>query len=335
MAGTVSWGVLSTANIGMQKVIPAMLKGKVVRVDAIASRNTAKAKAEARRLGIGKAYGSYEELLADPDIEAIYNPLPNHLHVPWTIKALQAGKHVLCEKPIGMNAEEAKALIAARDKSGKIVAEAFMVRHHPQWQRARRQVQSGRIGEVRAIHTAFCYFNDDPDNVRNQADIGGGGLLDIGCYAVTTARYIFGGDPERAIGLLDRDPKFGTDRLTSGIVAFSAGRRLTFTCSTQLSAHQRVQILGTEGRIEVEIPFNAPPDSACRIFIDDGRDLRGGGISTESFPVCDQYTLQGDAVSRAILGEEALEFGIEDGIANMAVLDALFRSDTSGTWEKP
>ncbi|MDR3496593.1 MAG: Gfo/Idh/MocA family oxidoreductase [Ancalomicrobiaceae bacterium] len=335
MASTVSWGVLSTANIGMQKVVPAMLRGQVVRVDAIASRDAAKARAAAKQLGIAKAYGSYEELLADPEIEAIYNPLPNHLHVAWTIKALEAGKHVLCEKPIGMNAEEAKALIAARDKSGKIVAEAFMVRHHPQWQRARSHVQAGRIGQVRAVHTAFCYYNDDENNVRNQADIGGGGLLDIGCYAVTTARYIFGGEPERAIGLIDRDPKFGTDRLTSGIVAFSGGRRLTFTCSTQLAPHQRVQILGTEGRIEVEIPFNAPPDSACRIFIDDGRDLRGGGISTESFPVCDQYTLQGDAISRAILGEEPLEFAIEDGIANMKVLDALFRSDASGSWEKP
>lgn len=335
MKSHVNWGILSTANIGVAKVVPAMLKGSVARVTAIASRDQGQADAAAAKLGIAKSYGSYEALLADPEIDAIYNPLPNHLHVPWTIKALEAGKHVLCEKPLGLNAEDAKALIAMRDATGRMVAEAFMVRHHPQWIRARERVQSGDLGEIRAISTVFAYFNNDPGNIRNMADIGGGGLLDIGCYAVTTARYIFGTEPEKVVGLIERDPQFGTDRLASGILAFSGGRRLTFTCSTQMVPYQRVQILGTKGRIEVEIPFNAPPDKPCRILFDTGRDLGGGSIEVETFPVCDQYTLQGDAFSRMILGEEKQEFGLEDAVANMRVLDALVASDKAGGWVTP
>jgi predicted dehydrogenase len=335
MKSHVNWGILSTANIGVAKVVPAMLNGSVARVTAIASRTEAQARTAADALGIAKAYGSYEALLADPEIDAIYNPLPNHLHVPWTIKALEAGKHVLCEKPIGLTAADAEALIAVRDASGRQLAEAFMVRHHPQWKRARERVEAGDLGEVRAISTVFSYFNADAGNIRNIADIGGGGLLDIGCYAVSTARYIFGGEPEKVIGLVERDPRFGTDRLASGILAFSDHRRLTFTCSTQLVPYQRVQILGTKARLEIEIPFNAPPDKPCRILFDTGSDLGGAGIEVETFPIVDQYTLQGDAFSRVILGEEALEFGIEDGIANMRVLDALVASDSSGGWVAP
>jgi predicted dehydrogenase len=335
MSGTVTWGVLSTAKIGLEKVIPAMMRGEVSQVAAIASRDLNTARTAADQLGIAKAYGSYEELLADPDIDAIYNPLPNHLHVPWTLKALQAGKHVLCEKPIGMTAEEAQTLIAARDASGKRVAEAFMVRYHPQWRRAREIVASGQLGDVRAIQTLFSYFNVDPSNVRNQADIGGGGLLDIGCYAVATARYIFSGEPQWVIGLIERDPAFGTDRLASGLAAFSEGRQLAFTCSTQLVPYQRVQILGTKGRLEIEIPFNAPPGYGCSLLLDTGADLKGGGITRETVAECDQYTLQGDAFSRMILGEEPQEFGLEDAISNMRVLDALTRSAHSSRWERP
>lgn len=334
MGRKVAWGVLSTAKIGTVKVIPAMMQGQVSAVMAIASRDQASAEAAAKALGIPKAYGCYEDLLADPSIEAIYNPLPNHLHVPWTLKALAAGKHVLCEKPIGLTAEEAQALLAARDASGKRVAEAFMVRCHPQWQRARAKVQSGELGEVRAIQTAFSYFNTDPNNVRNKADIGGGGLLDIGCYAVATARYIFGAEPERAAAFVDVDPTFGTDRLASGLLAFPGGRQLSFACSTQLVPYQRVQIFGTTGRLEVEIPFNALPGQPSTIRIDSGKDLQGGGIRIETLPACDQYTLQGDAFSRMILGEERQEFGIEDAIANMRALDALARSGKSGGFER-
>jgi predicted dehydrogenase len=334
MTRKVSWGVLGVAKIGVEKVIPAMQLGTRSRVDAIASRDIEKAKRAAGELGIAKAYGSYEELLADPAIEAVYNPLPNELHVPWTLRALEAGKHVLCEKPIGLNASEAQALLAAQSRSGKLVAEAFMVRFHPQWRRAHELAHSGAIGELRAIQTFFSYYLLDPTNIRNKPP-GGGALYDIGCYAILTARYIFGAEPTRVFGSIDLDPVMGTDRLISGLAEFSGGRQLTFTCATQTSAHQRVTISGDKGRIEIAIPFNAPPDRPTNITIDTGQDLFGGGARVEEFATCDQYTLQGDAFSRAALGEGALEFPIEDAIANMRVIDAIFRSGRSGKWETP
>ena len=259
MAKKVSWGVLGVAKIGVEKVIPAMQRGIHSSVDAIASRDDARAKDAAAVLRIAKSYGSYEALLADPEIEAIYNPLPNELHVPWTLRALEAGKHVLCEKPIALTAQEARTLTAAAKTSGKHVAEAFMVRFHPQWRRAKEIVRSGEIGETRAIQTFFSYYLTDPNNIRNKLP-GGGALYDIGCYAILTARYIFAAEPLRVVGALDRDPIMGTDRLTSGIIEFPGGRHLTFVCSTQLARHQRVTIGGSEGRVEVQIPFNAPPD---------------------------------------------------------------------------
>jgi predicted dehydrogenase len=334
MAQTVNWGILSTAKIGREKVIPGMQRGSVSRVLGIASRDHETAEATARSLGIPRAYGSYEALLADPDIDAVYNPLPNHLHVPWSIRALEAGKHVLCEKPIALDAEEARTLLAARDRSGLVVAEAFMVRYTPWWHRVRALVREGRLGRVAAIQTAFSYFLDDPTNIRNMPDIGGGGLMDIGCYAIATARYIFEAEPLRVASLIERDPAMGTDRLTSAVLQFPDGH-LTFTCSTQLAPHQRVTIMGTKARVEVLIPFNAPPDAPCRILIDDGEALDGSGAVAEDFPVTDQYTAQGDAVSRAILGEAPLEFPLEDAIANMRVIDAVFRAAGSGGWEVP
>ncbi len=335
MSRTVAWGVLSTAKIGVEKVIPAMQQGALSRIVAVASRDGERARSAADNLGIARSYGSYEELLADPEIEAIYNPLPNHLHVPWSVKAMEAGKHVLCEKPIALNAKQAEELIEARERTGRQVLEAFMVRHHPQWRRARELARSGQIGEVRAIHCAFSYYLVDPANVRNQAEIGGGGLFDIGCYAISTARFIFGAEPERVVALIDRDPEFRTDRLTSGLVEFPRDRHLAFTCSTQLVPHQRVQIFGTKGRIEIVIPFNAPPDRPTRILIDDGADLSGSSTTAEEFPVCNQYTLQGDAFSRIVLGETKPEFPIEDAVANMRVIDAMFRSARTVMWERP
>jgi predicted dehydrogenase len=333
MARTVSWGVISPAKIGVEKVIPAMQKGAVSRIDAIASRDLRRAKEWAAKLGIPKAYGSYEELLADPAIEAIYNPLPNELHASWSLKALGAGKHVLCEKPIALNAEEAKQLIAAREKSGKLVAEAFMVRHHPQWRRTREIARSGEIGQPKAIHTFFSYFLLDPTNIRNIPP-GGGGLYDIGCYAVISGRYIFGAEPTRVVATLERDPKMGTDRLSSALLEFPGSRHLLFTCATQLSMMQRVTVVGDKGRVEIAIPFNAPPDRPTRIHFDSGVDLFGGGTRVEEIATCDQYTLQGEAFSRAVLGEEKLEFPIEDAVAQMRVIDALFKSAKSAQWEK-
>lgn len=327
----VVWGVLSTASIGMEKVLPAMQQSAWCDIRAIASRSIDSARKAADRLGIERAYGSYEELLADPEIEAIYNPLPNHLHVPMTLAAARAGKHVLCEKPIAIDANQAAEL---RELAGQVhIMEAFMVRFHPQWLRARELVLAGELGEVRSIQTYFSYFNRDPGNVRNQLGIGGGALYDIGCYPVATARFIFGAEPQRAIAVFDRDPEFQTDRNVSGLLDFGDGRRLDFTVSTQSAPHQRVQIVGTKKRLEIEIPFNAPPMASTRIFVNDGSALGDASAVAETFAPCDQYMLQGEAFSKVVRGEMPLPYGVEDAIQNMQVIDALFRSEKSGAWE--
>jgi predicted dehydrogenase len=334
MSNKVKWGVLGVAGIAVRKVIPAMQQGEWSQIVAIASRDRHKAETAAADLGIARAYGSYDELLRDPEIEAVFNPLPNHLHVPWTLKAIEAGKHVLCEKPLSMSADEARTLLAARDRAGVKVGEAFMVRTHPQWLRTREIVQSGRIGALRSITGFFSYFNRDPANIRNVPHWGGGALMDIGCYPITTSRFIFGEEPSRVLGLIERDPDMKTDRLTSAILDFPSGPSI-FTCSTQLVPYQRMQFFGTKGRVEIEIPFNAPRERPCRIFVDDGRDIFGGGITKEEFPICDQYTIQGDAFSRAIREGGEVPVSVEDAIKNMAVIDAVFRSTESSQWEKP
>jgi predicted dehydrogenase len=327
----VIWGVLSTAKIGRERALPGMQKSGLLEIRAIASRDEARARHAADALGIPDAYGSYEALLADPAIEAVYNPLPNHLHVPLTLQAAAAGKHVLCEKPIALTAPEALQL---REAAGRVlIAEAFMVRFHPQWLRARELVREGRIGTLRAVQMFFGYNNMDPGNVRNKAEIGGGGLYDIGCYAIVAGRFFLAAEPVRAIALIDRDPAFGTDRLTSALVDFGDGRRLDFTVSTQIAPHQRLQLCGTRGRIEILIPVNAPQGAATRIAIDDCSSLDGAGVVTETLPASDQYQLQGEAFSRAVRGEIALPYGVEDAIANMRAIDALFRSEHSGRWE--
>ncbi|MBV9880172.1 MAG: Gfo/Idh/MocA family oxidoreductase [Gemmatirosa sp.] len=329
----VRWGILGAANIAVKKVVPAMQRGRLADVVAIASRDGAKARAAADALGISRAYGSYEELLADPDVDAIYNPLPNHLHVPWSVRAAAAGKHVLCEKPIALSAAEARELLAARDRYGVQVGEAFMVRTHPQWRVVHELIAAGRIGELRLMEGHFSYHNRDPQNVRNRAEWGGGGLMDIGCYPVTIARWLFGAEPREVVSTIDRDPDFGVDRLTSGLLRFDAGQA-TFSCSTQLVSWQRVQIFGTRGRIEVRIPFNAPPDRSTYVFVDDGSTLGGDGDAIE-IPAVDQYTLQGDQFSAAVRGVGTVPGTMEDAVANMAVLDALFRSAETGRWERP
>ena len=327
----VVWGVISTAKIGRERVLPGMKKSGLLEIRAIASRSEASARKAAEVLGIPKAYGSYAAMLADPEIEAIYNPLPNHLHVPLTLQAAAAGKHVLCEKPIALTAQEAEQLRAAAQKV--LIAEAFMVRFHPQWLRVRELVREGRIGALRAVQMFFGYNNLDPANVRNKADIGGGGLYDIGCYAIVAGRFFLAAEPTRGIALIDRDPTFGTDRLTSALVDFGDGRRLDFTVSTQIAPYQRIQLCGTKGRIELHIPVNAPQGAKTRISIDDCSSLEGTGIVTETLPESDQYMLQGETFSRAVRGEIALPYGIDDAIANMRVIDALFRSEQSGKWE--
>ena len=328
MSKKIRWGVVGVARIATVKVIPAMQRGMVTEITAIASRDRAKAANAASELGIPKSYGSYEELLADPEIDAVYNPLPNHLHVPVSIQAAEAGKHVLCEKPIALSVAEAKQLIAARDRTGVKMGEAFMVHVHPQWLRTLEIVRSGEIGDLRAMNCVFSYNNRDPRNIRNRADIGGGTLMDIGCYPIHTSRWIFGEEPNRVCALIERDPEFQTDRLTSALLDYPSGHAI-FTCSTQMSPYQRMTFFGTKGRVEVEIPVNAPPDRQTRIFVE------AGEMRTETSPICDQYTLQGDAFSRAILGDGEVPVPLEDAIRNMAVIEALFDSGRSGTWKSP
>jgi predicted dehydrogenase len=326
----VVWGVLSTAKIGWEKVMPAMLKSEHCEIRAIASRSLEKGRKLADQFGIPKAYGSYEELLADPEIEAIYNPLPNHEHVPMTLAAARAGKHVLCEKPVALTAKEAEQLREVADKVH--IMEAFMVRFHPQWLTVRDRVRAGELGDVRSIHSYFSYFNTDAGNIRNMADIGGGALYDIGCYPIVTARFLFGCEPLRAIALVDRDPVFKTDRMVSGMLDFGGGRRLDFTVSTQSVTYQRVQVCGTKKRIEIQIPFNAPLGGATDVLTDDGSRLDLGSTVAQTIPACDMYTLEIDAFSKVVRGEIPLPYGVEDAILNMRVIDALFASEKTGAW---
>jgi predicted dehydrogenase len=334
MNNKLRWGVLSTAKIALTKVIPAMQRGQLTRVAAIASRDLARAQQAATSLGIPTAYGSYEELLADPAIDAVYIPLPNHLHVPWIIKAAEAGKHVLCEKPLSLTVAEAESLLAVRARTGVEIGEAFMINCHPQWLRLRELLAEGRVGSLRSIVGFYSYFNVAPANIRNQVEAGGGGLMDIGCYLVHASRYAFRQQPARVVAAIDRDPQMHTDRLTSVLLDFAAGQAV-FTCGTQMIPCQRLHFLGTKGRIELEIPFNALPDRPARLFVDTAGDLLGGGITTERFPVCDQYTLQGDAFSKAVLEDSEVPVPIEDAIKNMAVIQAIFSSAKSGQWEVP
>ncbi len=328
------WGVLGVAKIATAKVIPAMRRGELTEITAIASRQSDRAEQAALSLGIAKAYGSYEEMLADPDIDAVYNPLPNHLHVPWSIRAAEAGKHVLCEKPIGMNAREVRDLIAARDRTGVAIGEAFMVQVHPQWERAVELVRGGRIGKLRSMVGTFGYFNASPENIRNIPQFGGGALMDIGCYPIKTSRMIFGEEPRRVSATMLRDPVMGTDMLTSAVLDYPSGQCI-FTCSTRIVPNQSVRVYGTEGLIDFEIPFNAVPGRVSRIRIDDGSDITGAAARVEEFAACDQYTLQGDRFSRAVLDGVPPPVPLEDSLRNMAVIDAVMRAAESGQWEAP
>ncbi len=324
----VRWGILSTARIGIQKVIPAMQAGMRTEVAAIASRDGDAARKAAAALGIPVAYGSYEELLEDPQVEAVYNPLPNHLHVPWSIRAAQAGKHVLCEKPLAMTAREAAELAEAIRPTGALVQEAFMIRFHPQWIQSMDWIHSGRLGQLRAIQCHFSYDNPDPSNIRNRPDFGGGGLMDIGCYPVFASRWAFRSEPSQAVAITEEDPAFRVDRLASALLEFDSGHAV-FTVGTRMAPSQGIRFLGTSGRLEIEIPFNAPRDRPCRVRLDDGFPSDSAKEVVE-FPVCDQFTLQGDYFSRAVLGEVGPAISLEDSIANMAVLDALKASAESG-----
>lgn len=327
----IRWGVLSTAKIAREKVIRAIQGSQLGLVTAIASRDLSRARTVATELQIEKPYGAYQQLLSDRNVDAVYIPLPNHLHVRWAIRALEMGKHVLCEKPIGMTSAEAEQLAGVAATREKLrVMEAFMYRHHPQWLATRQIVQEGRIGQLRTIHTHFSYHNDDPQNIRNQAEIGGGAIMDIGCYPISVSRFIFDAEPTRVFGLVERDPATQIDRLTSGVLEFFQGTS-TFTCGTQLVPYQRVKIFGTAGRIEIEIPFNAPADQPCRIWLQIGSKT-GGAVEEIRFEACDQYALQADAFARSILENTPVPTPLADAVANMRVIERVLASAEKGLW---
>ncbi len=320
------WGILGTARIATEKVIPAIQRSELGEVVAIASRSAEKAQAAARRLEIERSYGRYQELLEDSQVDAVYIPLPNHLHVPWSIRCLEHGKHVLCEKPIGLSSDEARRLLAAaREHAHLKTMEAFMYRHHPQWQRAYEMVREGQVGELHTIQAFFGYYNDDPQNIRHRADWGGGALMDIGCYPVSLSRWLFDEEPCEVHGRLQIDPQFGVDRTVSGLLVFPSGGTSGFTASMQVAPYQRVQIIGSDGRIEIEIPFNAPPDRPCRMIWQDDQ----GRLETIAFPPCDQYTVQADLFAQAVRDDRPVPTPLEDALLNMIVLEALMTSSES------
>ena len=327
MSGDVlRWGVLSTAKIGVDKVIPATAAAARCEVVAIASRDPGRAQAAASELGIARAFGSYEDLLADPDVDAVYNPLPNHLHAEWTIAAARAGKHVLCEKPIATTAADAERMIQVCEAEGVLLMEAFMYRLHPTWEAVMSLVASGRIGELKTVQSWFSYFNDDPGDIRNLVETGGGALYDIGCYCVNLSRMLFGVEPERVRGSVIRDPVMGIDVLTSAVLDFDDGLA-SFTCSTRAEPDQRVHIYGTEGRISLEIPFNIPPDRRTRVFVTAGGDppVRPG-TEVVTYDPANEYTIQAERFAAAVLDGGQVPIPPSDAVGNLRVIEELFRT---------
>ncbi len=331
---TLNWGVLGASYFAIEHMIPALQQSAGVRVHAIASRDQARANAVAEQFDLPRAYGDYESLLADPDIDVVYNPLPNHLHVPWTEKAARAGKHVLCEKPIALDAAEAASLIPVRDETGLQIQEAYVVIHHPQWKRVRELVREGRIGRLRAIQGWFSYWLDDAGNIRNKREMGGGGLLDIGVYPLVTARFVFEAEPVRVFAAVERHPDWDVDVLSSAVLQFPTGI-LSFTCGTMLAGYQHMAVHGTEGRIELPDPFAQAPTREAQIRI-----LGPGAIwepfeaEVERLAKAKQYVLQAEAFCAAVRGEAPPAFPLEESVKMMRVLDALARSGESGRWEE-
>lgn len=322
------WGVLSTAHIGRTRFIPALQSMSNVEVVAVASRNLQKAEAFAQECGIPQAYGSYQELLEHPDIDIVYNPTPNHLHVPLSIQALEHGKHVLCEKPIALTTGELEQLVQTQQQYPLArVMEGFMYRFHPQWRYICELIRDQIIGEVTHVHSIFTYFNDDPQNVRNQDDLGGGGLLDIGCYCVDVAKMIFNGKPKSVQSHIDYDANFGTDRLTTGLLEFERGTA-TLVCSTQTFPFQQVCIHGTQGRIEVDIPFNSASDDELRSI----RIITQDGVEEKTFDQANAYALMAQAMQQAIEEQHPLPITLEDSMETMAIIDRLFSPNNDDSW---
>jgi len=326
----IKWGVLGASKLAVEKIIPAMADQEIFEVNAIASRSMEKAKNISEILSIPLYFGSYEELIQDPAIDVVYIPLPNDLHVEYALKCVAAGKHVLCEKPLSLNAADIDQLIQARDRHNVKVGEAFMVKTHPQWVKTKELVQSGELGKVSLVHGFFSYHNVKPENIRNKPEHGGGAIWDIGCYPVFTSRYVLGEEPIRLVASMEYDKTFKTDKLASVLMEFPSSRVL-FSVSTQLVPYQRMQFFGDQKELEVRIPFNAPPDRACEVRIHSG-DLFNEKYDTLSFEVCNQYTLQAQAFTQSIVDDTEVPVPLEDSKANAKVLEAIFLSAKEGRW---
>ncbi|MGH2660934.1 MAG: Gfo/Idh/MocA family protein [Actinomycetota bacterium] len=329
------WGVLSTARIAVDKVIPGMKEAERCEVVAIASRDADRARAVADKLAIPKAHGSYEALLSDRNVDAVYIPLPNHLHAEWTIAAARAGKHVLCEKPLALSAADAQHMVDVCATEGVRLMEAFMYRLHPSWVAVRKLVASGRIGPLCTVQSWFSFYNDDPENIRNIREYGGGALLDIGCYSVNVSRMLFDGEPARVAASVTRDPATGVDVLTTAILEFEDGVA-TFTCSTRVEPDQRVHVYGTEGRISIGIPFNIPPDRPTEVFVTAGGDPPvDPHTEVMTFEPAEQYAIEAERFARAVLDGEPTPIPPDDAVANMRVIERVFRAGEPGRARSP
>ncbi len=316
---------MGTAHIATEQVIPAILTSQYGQVRAIASRHIQKAQKVADHFGITVSYGSYEELLADDDIDAVYIPLPNHLHVKWAISALEAGKHVLVEKPIGLSSTEAKKLLNASQKHPHLkVMEAFMYRHHPQWTKTKELVDQGAIGDIKTIQSSFSFFEDDPNSIVNKKEWGGGSLMDIGCYSISLSRFIYGSEPKSIAAIIDYHPEFKVDVLASGILEFDQGTSIFFS-STQLADNQQLQIFGTKGNIKMELPFNPSIDLPAKIWLE-----KEGKVETITLDICNQYTIQADLFALAIINNAPVPTPLEDAIYNMIIIEKMKESNKKG-----
>ncbi|MDX1758691.1 MAG: Gfo/Idh/MocA family oxidoreductase [Arenibacter algicola] len=325
MGKKIKWGILGSAHIATEHVIPAMLRCQYGEVYAIASRSKERAQNIAEQFGIPECYGSYEELLVDKEVDAIYIPLPNHLHVQWAIKALEADKHVLVEKPVGLSSKEAERLLQETKKYPHLkVMEAFMYRHHPQWIKVKELVDQKAIGDIKTIQSSFSFFEDDPNSIVNSKEFGGGSLMDIGCYPISLSRFMFNSEPKSISSVIEYHPDFKVDVLASGILEFETGTSVFFS-STQLADNQQAQIFGTKGNIKFELPFNPPINRPSKIWFTIGDDCQ-----TIEFETCNQYTIQADLFALAIINNTPVPTPLEDSVKNMIVIEKLEESNLKG-----
>jgi predicted dehydrogenase len=337
MESIVNWGVLGAANIAVKHALPGMREAPSAKLLAIASRDLGKAQAVAQALGVPRAYGSYDALLADGEIDAVYVPLPNPLHFEWSLRALEAGKDVLCEKPLCLSSEQISELCAARDRSGRKIEEAFAYRNHPQWTKVLEIIASGTLGAVRSVHGTLAKQFLDPTDIRNNPNDGGGGIYDLGSYAISACNMIFGRKPARVVAALERDPAFGIDRLSSALLDYGDAHA-AFTVATQAGSsawgsHQQLSILCAQGWLRLEFPYSQVRPTECRVEIGDATSVGAFPTSTLSFAAINQFALQAERFSRLVRGEAVRAWPIEEARDTLRTIEGLFESARTGAWQ--